>query len=937
MSMLLRILAMMVFVVIALAIGIGLLSEAPPGDAGALDVAVHSESNRHFTLHVWPLLEAKCIACHGLDPAEMKGELNLTSRAGLLRGGESGKPSITLGKPDKSLLIEAIRRGELAMPPKDDDRLTEDQIAALEKWVADGAPWPSEVVQLAIRQAAWQDLDNEEGVIVRTSGGLSDDWTYRRYQAENLWAYQPIRKVKIEVLDRNPIDVLIERRLAAIGLNPAPSADPLTLVRRVTFDVIGLPPSPDEMQDFLIAWSVDAKQAWTNLVDRLLASPHYGEQAARHWLDVVRYADSSGFANDWERPNAWRYRDYVIRSFNQDKPYDQFVREQLAGDEINAHDPEMKLAVGFLRMGSWEHSAMSVPKVSRQQYLDDVTSAVGQVFMAHPLQCARCHDHKFDPIPTRDYYALQAVFATTQLADVDAAWLPSENTAGMEVDRQFHERKRAWNEATFAKFKQKITDEEKSWFRRKGLPYESRKQAKQAGAPPTQIPEYRVGLTSDELGHEKISRKWRDRFQWERIRYLPKALSVYNGKTNLPVGVNKPTIVPADPLDKGVLEQTAILTGGDPFSSAEKVWPGVLSAANYGNEFKITQQSNGRRLAFANWLVDTANPLTARVMVNRIWQSHFGRGIVGTPNNFGAMGKKPTHPELLDFLSTVFIDLDWSTKRIHRLILTSEAYRRASQHPDPAALEIIDPKREWYAVHIPRRLVAEELRDTMLSVSGELNPTLGGIPARPNMNLEVALQPRLIMGTFAPAYVPQAKPLQRNRRTIYALKLRGLRDPFLEVFNQPTPDIACELRDQSNVTPQVFSLLNSQESADRSLALANRILDATGSDDAAIEQLFWLVYGREPTADEATAAVLHWQDMQAIQAELDFRPSEYPTQVVRRANGELDGQVFEFAERLFEYEDYIPDLQAHEVDARTRGLADVCLMMLNSNEFIYVY
>lgn len=929
-------LAMIVVVALALAIGVGLFFELSP-DVSVLDANNRSEADRHFTLHVWPLLEAKCVACHGDDSAEIKGELELTSREGFLRGGESGEPSIIPGKPNKSLLMEAIHRNDLEMPPKEKDRLTKDQIAVIEKWIADAAPWPSQEKQRAIKQAAWEVADNEEGMLFKTSGGLSDDWTYRRYQAENLWAYQPIRKVRIDIQDRNPIDVLIERRLAASGLAPAPNADPLTLIRRVTFDVIGLPPSPEEIQEFLVAWHEEAELAWASLVDRLLASPHYGEQAARHWLDVVRYADSSGFANDWERPNAWRYRDYVIRAFNEDKPYDQFVREQLAGDEINAHDPAMKVAVGFLRMGPWEHSAMSVPKVSRQQYLDDVTSTVGQTFLAHPLQCARCHDHKFDPVPMRDYYSIQAVFATTQLADVDAAWLPEENIAGMEEDRQSHERKRAWNEATLAKLKQKIANEEKAWFRERDLPYESRAQAKSAAARPEQIPEHRVGLTPDDLGRERISRKWRLRFDWEQIRYEPIALSVYNGSTNLPKGVNKRMQVPADPLQEGVLAQTTVLTAGDPFSPGEAVEPGVLSAANRGKSFKITQQPSGRRLALADWLVDPANPLTARVMVNRIWQADFGRGLVGTPNNFGAMGKKPTHPELLDFLAATFVEQGWSVKQLHRLILTSEAYRRASQHPAPVALEEHDPERKLYAVHRPRRLVAEELRDAMLSVTGELNPTSGGIPARPDINLEAALQPRLIMGTFAPAYVPHAKPSQRNRRTIYALKLRGLRDPFLEVFNQPSSDIACELRDQSNVTPQVFSLMNSQESADRALALAKRILDTTESDDTAVEQLFWLVFGRAPTADEAVAVIQHWQDMQTRQAKMDFQPSKYPTRILRRANEELSGQVFEFVERLFGYEDYIPDLQPHEVDARTRGLADVCLMMLNSNEFAYIY
>lgn len=896
-----------------------------------------SSKFEHFTLRVRPLLKAKCLACHGDDPSDIKGGLDMTSRAALLRGGESDEPLFVAGKPDEGLLIDAIRRVGLAMPPKENDRLTEKQINVFQQWIADGAPWPTDREQLAIQQTEWQSSDTEAGAIVKTSGGLSDEWTYRRYQREDLWAYQPIRKQFVDTSGQNPIDLFINKRLVAAGLEPAPQADALTLVRRVTLDLTGLPPTPAEVTDFLADWSVDTEQAWTSLIDRLLASPHYGEQAARHWLDVVRYADSSGFANDWQRPNAWRYRDYVIRAFNQDLPYDQFVREQIAGDELDGNDPEMKVAVGFLRMGPWEHSSMSVPKLTRQQYLDDVTGAVGQVFLAHPLQCARCHDHKFDPIPTHDYYAMQAVFATTQLADVDADWLPEENLAGMQEDRKVLQRKRVWNETIYTKLKEKIAHEEKAWFRDHGLPYESRTQAKRASAPPEHIPEHRVGLTPDELGTERISRKWQYRFNWEQIRYQPIALSVYNGKTNLSKGFNKRMMVPADPMKNGVFEKTAILVGGDPFSAGKNVAPGVLSAMTNGKKIKITQQSSGRRLALADWLVDVDNPLTSRVMVNRIWQSHFGQGLVGTPNNFGAKGENPTHPELLDFLAATFVEQGWSVKKLRRLILNSQVYQRTCQHADLPSLEEADPLRQLYAVFIPRRLAAEELRDAMLAISGELNPKLGGIPARPDMNLEAALQPRLIMGSFAPAYVPHAKPSQRNRRTVYALKLRGLRDPFLEVFNQPTPDIACERRDQSNVTPQVFSLLNGQESADRSLALAQRVLQLSESDQAAVQQLFWLVYGREPNSQESETAVQHWHRMLRIQDKINDQPTPYPTQVIRQANEENSGRVFEFLERLFEYENYIPDLQPHEVDARTRALADVCLMMLNSNEFVYVY
>ena len=388
-------------------------------------------------------------------------------------------------------------------------------------------------------------------------------------------------------------------------------------------------------------------------------------------------------------------------------------------------------------------------------------------------------------------------------------------------------------------------------------------------------------------------------------------------------------------MGKGVVEQSAILTGGDLFSPGEKVEPAVLSAIEL--KATIPKGFKGRRLALANWIVHKDNPLTARVMVNRVWQYHFGRGLVGNPNNFGATGKKPTHPELLDWLASEFVENGWSLKQLHRIIMTSETYRRASLHPDIEKLSRLDPDGNSYAAFLPRRLAAEELRDAMLAVSGELNQKLGGIPARPDMNLEAALQPRMIMGTFAPSYIPDVKPEQRNRRSIYALKLRGQPDPFMATFNQPGFDKSCELRDSSNVTPQVFSLFNSEESADRSLAFAVRILKEVRDDNEAVKRAFRLAFGRVPNNFEIDSALQLWKAASKEQTARNPMPRTYPTEILRTANEENTGQTFTFREKLFEYQDYEPDLQPHQVDARTRGLADLCLALLNANEFLYVY
>ncbi len=911
---------------------------ALPALAGAAEI---SEGEKLFALKVKPLFAEKCNACHGDDPEKIKGDLDMRTREGALKGGEYFGEEVTMpGKGEQSYLYLVTTREveDYEMPPKAADALTEEQQWWIRDWISAGAPWPDDD-RVAEIQAKFA-----EGIIVKTSGGLSEDWEQRRYRKEDLWAYQPLTRPEPPASTEygrglNPVDSFVGARLAERGLEPAPMAAPRDLIRRATLDLTGLPPTPEEIAAFLAAWRDDAESAWSGLIDRLLRSPHYGEQWARHWLDVVRYADSSGYANDYERPNTWRYRDYVIRAFNEDKPYDEFIREQIAGDEIGGReDVEKLVATGFLRMGAWEHTGMSVARVTRQLFLDDITDAVGQVFLAHALQCAKCHDHKFDPVPTRDFYSMQAIFATTQFAEVDTEWLEEENLAGMDEDRGYHERRVAANNALLAELVAKQQRYEAEWFAERGLPWKTKAEAKKAGATDDQLPT-RTFKEANEFGRERIARKWQNRFSWEMDRYKPVAYTVYNGKTRSPKAFYGRIQMPEDPSREGEWEKTAILGGGDPFSPTEPVKPGVLSAVPGSLDFPVPETPEGRRTALANWIADPENTLTARVMVNRLWGWHFGKAIVGNPNNFGATGKKPTHPELLDWLATEFIARGWSIKEMHRLIMGSETYRRSTSHPDPAALAERDPEGASLAVFFPRRLAAEELRDVSLAVSGELNREMGGIPIRPDMNLEAALQPRMIMGTFAPSYVPSPRPEQRNRRTIYAHKTRGQRDPFLEVFNQPGPDLSCELREASNVTPQVFALFNSEESMDRALALATRVLgeSAGRSDEFPVSRLFQLAYGRDPEEAEMAAALAHWREMEQVQAGLEFPPRVYPTEVSRQANEENTGEIFTFTEKLFIFEDYIHDLQPGEADARTRAFADLCLVILNSNEFVHVY
>ena len=920
------------------------------------DAQSYSKGEILFALKVKPLLVQKCFACHGEDPEKIEGELDLTSRAAMLQGGESGETILAPDRARESLLYLSTTWSDdvdYQMPPKEADRLTEEQSWFLRDWIDAGAPWPDEKTVVTIKER------HAEGVIVPTSGGLSGDWTNRRYEPKNLWAYQPLRSE----FACESVDAFIDRRLAELALDPAPLADRRTLIRRATFDLLGLPPTPEEVESFVNDPAGD-DEALTSVIDRLLESPHYGEQWGRHWLDVVRYADSSGFANDYERGNAWRYRDYVIRAFNADKPYDEFIREQISGDERRPDDPEMRIAVGFLRMGPWELTGMEVAKVARQRFLDDVTDAVGQVFLAQLLQCTRCHDHKFDPIPTRDYYSLQAAFSTTQLAERATPFLDDERTEFHDEQKYLKDRNAFYKQVLQEVNGKRTIEAARKWLADEGRdpePFEQiikeladkadgkrvtldevRKVMQQREVAPELIPHRHVGFEPQDYGMERVARKGQQRLQWQFDRYEPFALSVYNGRTPAVKSVSAPTRMPKNRMKSGELEQTCILSGGDPFSPGEPVAPGTLSVVNQLGatglrDFQLPTTVEGRRSALAEWIASPENPLTSRVMVNRIWQGHFGRGIAGNANNFGATGKKPTHPELLDWLAQEFIESGWSVKRMHRVIMLSHTYRRSARHPNPESLVQQDPLGVSYAANLPRRLEAEEFRDATLMTSGELNPQLGGIPVRPEMNPEAALQPRMVMGTFAEAWQPSPRPEQRHRRSIYALRIRGQRDPFLEVFNSPSPDLSCEAREASTVTPQVFALFNSEISYDRALAFANRVLEADQDPRDVIDYACRLAWGRPAKEAEIAACIKHWDAMTARHEDLQFASPEYPREVVREAVEENTGEKFTFREPLEVYADFVPDLKPADASARLRGLAEVCLVLLNSNEFAYVY
>ncbi len=904
--------------------------------AGASD----DSAERLFALEIKPLLAERCLACHGREPGVLLGGLDLTSREGLLRGGDTSQQVVVPGNAGASLLYQAVLRTnpKIQMPPKETDRLTEAQAWKIRDWINGGAPWPDAETERGYVEEALVQGRTAAGVSVATSGGLSDAWTHRRYKEEDLWAFQPLRSGEPPGSgEKHPVDAFIDRRLAGAGLPPAPRAKKRLLLRRAAFDLTGLPPLPDDMEAFL---ADESPEAWSRAVDRLLESPHYGEQWGRHWLDVVRYADTSGFSNDWERSNAWRYRDYVVRSLNADKPYDRFVLEQLAGDILDPGNPEMLVATGYLRMGPWEHTGMMQKVASRQNYLDDITNNVGQAFLSLPLRCAKCHDHKFDPIPIRDYYRFYAVFATTQPAERPAAFLDAENRNYFDQERARLERLLQSAEADVAKIKAKEERAARAWCAERGIPYQPREKLKDK--PEGQKPPRHIGLEIDDLGYLKVrtndARIWKRRLE----RYQPMAQTVYEGPVKVENSVKlrmpEPEALRGDP------PQSFILAGGSIYSPGARVRPGVLSAvpvsyrpAGPSPQPDVPTSMTGRRLALARWIASPENPLALRSIVNRVWQYHFGQGLAANANNLGKMGKKPSHPDLLDWLARGFVQDGWSLKALHRLLLTSEAYRRSDRPADPEAVAERDPGNELLSYFRPRRLAAEEIRDAMLAASGELNREVGGLPVFPEVNLEFAAQPRMNQVTLAPAYQPSRLPGQRNRRSLYTYRMRMQTAPLFEVFNQPSYDLSCERRDASTVTPQVFTLMNSGNSVDRSVAMALRLRRKSGTLEERVDRAFQLALGRPASAAERTKLSAHVRRMTEHHASHPPEPQPPPRELDRTVVEEMSGLALNYKEPLEVYEDYVPHMKPWDVEPATRALADLCLLLFNSNEFMYVY
>jgi len=580
---------------------------------------------------------------------------------------------------------------------------------------------------------------------------------------------------------KNPVDAFILARLKKEGLRPARPADRATLIRRVYFDLIGLPPAPGEVARFIADKSPDS---YPKLVERLLASPQYGERWGRHWLDVVRFAETDGFEYDTHRRDAWRYRDYVINAFNNDKPYDRFILEQLAGDEIGPNQDETLIAAGFNRLGPLRKNAGNQEVASsRNEVLTEMTNVVGSSLLGVTLGCARCHDHMFDPIKQSDYYRMQAYFAATHEKDVT-----------------------------------KATAEEQAAWKAKAEPVEQ------------EIKRLREAMKYSKDEERQALQKKLEETQERMPAPLPALFSVSN--------------------DAGKQSPIHILARGEYQKKGDRVGMRPLGVLVPEEMPEQPPSASDPRTSLAKWIVDPDNPLTARVLVNRIWHYHFGRGIVATPNDFGRRGARPSHPELLDYLANEFVSSGFRLKPMHRLILLSNTYRQSSERADAEAKKK-DPENILLWKFNRRRLEAEEIRDAMLSVAGTLNLKMGG------PSVIVPIDKELVNALYKPSqWAVTADPQEHSRRSIYLIVKRNLRLPFMEAFDAPDALVSCARRESSTHAPQALELLNGTFANSQAEALAARLQGEAWTDRARLVDLAYrLVSGRPPNAKETRLAL----------------------------------------------------------------------------------
>ncbi len=745
------------------------------------DVAFYEKS-------VKPILETHCFKCHG--PGEkIKGDLRLSNRAAILVGGDTG-PAVDLKKPSESLILQAILNkradGGEVMPPS--GKMPPEAIATLTKWVNTG---------LATNTADLGDTHTTEPAAPKDDG-------------KSWWAYQPIGRhaiptVKNAAWVKTPVDAFILAKLEAKNLQPIAPAERATLIRRAHYDLTGLPPTPEEVSAFV---SDRSPEAYAKLIDKLLASPHYGEKWGRHWLDVVRYAETNGYERDGPKPNVWRYRDYVIRSFNADKPYPKFVMEQLAGDEQTEWSADAIIATGFHRLGIWDDEPADREQALYDGY-DDLVTVAGQGFLGMTLNCARCHDHKKDPISQADYYKFVALFRDIRPFSDTRGVMSSSNSTDISPPekRKLYEKEFNARAKKLESLKSEMIALENEAIRTLPAPDQ---RASEGADRPTIV----AKLLSEKVFTQAQRKQYQD---LNRERKQLEAKPLPNADMALSVNDSDATPPPVH-----------LLARGNPYSPKEVIEPGFPSVLP-GSDFKFTaakrgQKSAGRRTKLAEFIVSPNNPIAARVWVNRVWQHHFGRGIVGSPNDFGKLGELPTHPDLLDWLARELMEPQhapgeaWTIKRLHKMLMLSNTYQLSST-ASPAQLSV-DPSNQMYWRFNMRRLGAEEVRDSMLLASGQLNLQQFGPSVFPKIPKEV------LAGQSVPGsgwYYDAANPTLANRRSVYVSVKRSLQVPVLIAHDQADTDSTCPVRYTTTVPTQALGMLNGEFANEQADALAARL------------------------------------------------------------------------------------------------------------------
>ena len=774
---------------------------------------------KFFAEKVEPVLVQHCYGCHG--NGKERGGFNFYTREALLKGGESGA-AVDFNDVAGSLLIDAINYASLEMPPS--GKMPQERIDIVTDWVKRGAPMPERT-------------DVHE--IERGSPQVNDETRAH-------WAFQKVKRPAVPDVQqtgwvKNPIDAFILNKLEANSLQPATPADRRTLIRRVYYDLLGLPPSPEEVDAFI---KDDRPEAYAELVETLLNSPHYGEHWARYWLDLVRYAESNSFERDNPKPFVWRYRDYVIQAFNRDVPYDQFILEQLAGDELPQPTKDALIATGFYRLGAWDDEPAD-PLQARYDELDDIITTTAQGFLGLTMNCCRCHDHKLDPIPQADYYRFLAFFAGTErygLRSDDSVYQRSirniatpEEQAAFQQQLSEHNAKvdqlRAELDAAEARMQEHLVGGEKDDFKRDSVRLD--------------VIRHHIGkhITQAEFDIYASTRK-----QWTDLRNHPprsadQALCIKESGSTPPA--------------------TRILGRGNPHVPGDEVQPGfpeVLGMPTPSITPLADGSSSGRRRVLADWIASPENPLTARVMVNRIWQGHFGRGIVRSSNNFGLQGDRPTHPQLLDWLAAEFVEHGWSIKHLHRLILMSSTYLMSSSANEKALAN--DPQNDLFWRFDMRRLRAEEIRDSILAVNGSLNlDKLYGPSMYPDIPAEV------MAGQSRPgANWEKSSEEEKRRRSIYIHIKRSLTVPLMAAFDVADADFTCPVRFATTQPTQALGMLNSEFLNQQARVMAEHARQQAGNEPARqVDFCLHQTLQRTPTQAEIDRGVQLMQNLQQQQ------------------------------------------------------------------------